>query len=46
MTIHLNMSNLSSVDFTIPTQSSEILILKREMLREFQNKTNCEIIGS
>ena len=26
-------------------QSSEILILKIEMLLEFQNKTNAEIIG-
>ena len=26
-------------------QSSEILILKKEMLLEFQNKTNIEIIG-
>ena len=26
-------------------QSSEILILKTEMLSEFQNKTNVEIIG-
>ena len=26
-------------------QSSEILILKIEMLLEFQNKTNIEIIG-
>ena len=35
------MSNLNSADFTTPnSQSSEILILKIEMLLEFQNKTN------
>ena len=39
------ISNLNSADFTTPNQSSEILILKIEMLLEFQNKTNSEIIG-
>ena len=39
------MSNLNSADFTTPNQSSEILILKIEMLLEFQNKTNIGIIG-
>ena len=34
------MLNLNSADFTTPNQSSEILILKTEMLLEFQNKTN------
>ena len=34
------MSNLNSADFTAPNQSSEILILKIEMLLEFQNMTN------
>ena len=38
------MSNLNSSDFTIPKQPSEILILKIEMLLEFQNKTNTEVI--
>ena len=38
------MSNLNSADFTKPNQSSEILILKVEILLEFQNKTNREII--
>ena len=37
--------NLNSADFTTPNQSSEILILKIEMLLEFQNKRNSEIIG-
>ena len=36
------ISNLNSVDFTTPNQ---ILILKIEMLLEFQNKKNSEIIG-
>ena len=39
------ISNLNSADFTTPNQSSEILILKIEMLLEFQNKRNSEIIG-
>ena len=38
------MSNLTSPDFTTTRQTSEILILKMEML-EFQDKTNIEIIG-
>ena len=38
------MSNLNSADFTTPNQSSEILILKIEMLLEFQNKVNSEFI--
>ena len=37
------MSNLTSPDFTTTRQSSEILILKIEML-EFQDKKNIEII--
>ena len=37
--------NLNSADFITPNQSLEILILKIEMLLEFQNKTNREIIG-
>ena len=39
------ISNLNSADFTTRNQSSEILILKIEMLLEFQNKRNSEIIG-
>ena len=39
------ISNWNSADFTIPDQSSEILILKIEILLEFQNKRNSEIIG-
>ena len=39
------ISNLNSVDFTTPNQPSEILILKIEMLLEFQNKRNNKIIG-
>ena len=39
------ISNLNSADFTTPKQSSEILILKIEMLLNFQNKRNSEIIG-
>ena len=39
------ISNLNSADFTTPNQSSEILILKIEILLEFQNKSNGEIIG-
>ena len=39
------MSNLNSDDFKTPNQLSEILILKIEILSEFQNKTNGEIIG-
>ena len=39
------ISNLNSADFTTPNQSSEILILKIEMLLVFQNKRNSEIIG-
>ena len=38
------MLNLTSPDFTTTRQSSEILILKIEML-EFQDKKNIEIIG-
>ena len=38
-------SNLNSANFTTPNQSSEISILKIEMLLEFQNKRNSEIIG-
>ena len=37
-------SNLTSPDFITTTQSSEILILKIEML-EFQDKKNIEILG-
>ena len=40
---------LLKISFLLPLlfckQSSEILILKIEMLLEFQNKTNIEIIG-
>ena len=36
--------NLNSADFTTSKQLSEILILKIEMLLEFQNKRNSEII--
>ena len=39
------MSNLNSAEITTPNQSSDILIRKIEMLLEFQNKTNIEIIG-
>ena len=39
------ISNLNSADFTTPNQSSESLILKIEMLLEFQNKRNNEITG-
>ena len=39
------ISNLNSADFTTSNQSSEILILKIEMLLEFQNKRNSEIIA-
>ena len=39
------ISNLNSADFSAPSQSSEILVLKIEMLLEFQNKRNGEIIG-
>ena len=39
------MSNLNSVDFATPNHSSRFLILKTEMLLEFQNRTNIEIIG-
>ena len=39
------ISNLNSADFTTRNQSSEILILKIEMLFEFQNKRNSESIG-
>ena len=38
------ISNLNSADFATPNRSSEILILKIEMLLEFQNKRNGEII--
>ena len=37
--------NLNSPDFTTSNQSPEILIRKIEMLLEFQNKKNIEIIG-
>ena len=37
--------NLNSLDFTTSNQSPEILILKIEMLLDFQNKKNIEIIG-
>ena len=33
-------SNLNLADFRTPNQSSEILILKTEMLLQFQNKRN------
>ena len=33
-----------SADFTTPNQSSEIVILKIEMLLEVQNKANSEFI--
>ena len=41
------ISNLNSADFTTSKQSAEILILKIEMLLEFQNSeiVNSEIIG-
>ena len=39
------ISNLNSADFATPNQSSVILILNIEMLLEFQNKWNGEIIG-
>ena len=39
------MLNLNSADFTTPKKSSKILILKIEILLEFQNMTNIEIIG-
>ena len=38
------ISSLNSADFTTQNQSSEILILKIEMLLEFQINTNNEII--
>ena len=38
------MSNLNSADFTALNQSSEISILKIDMLLEFQNKANNEFI--
>ena len=37
--------NLNSADFTAPNQSSEISILKTEILHVFQNKMNIQIIG-
>ena len=40
------ISNLNSAGFTTPNQSSEILILQIEMILEFQNKRNSEIIES
>ena len=40
------MSNLPSADSTTTRQASDILILKIEMLLEFQDKKNIEIIGS
>ena len=39
------ISNLNSAGFTTSNQSSEILILKIEMLLKFQNNRNGEIIG-
>ena len=39
------ISNLNSADFTTPNQSRESLVLKIEILLQFQNKTNSEIIG-
>ena len=41
------MPNLNSANFTTQNSQSseEILILKRETLPEFQNKTNIKIIG-
>ena len=36
------MLNLNSADFTTSNQSSDIVILKTEMLLEFQNKVNSE----
>ena len=38
------ISNFISADFATPNQSSEVLILKIEMLLELQNKRNSEII--
>ena len=38
------MLNLNSAHFTKPNQLSEISILKTEILLEFQNKANIEII--
>ena len=40
------ISNLNSADFTTPTQSSEILILKIEMFLEFQNKRIVKLLDS
>ena len=40
------MSNLNSADFTTTIHSSDILIPDIEMLIEFQNKTNIEIMVS
>ena len=38
------MSNLNSADFTTTRQSSGILIIKIEILLEFQDKKNIEVI--
>ena len=38
-------ANLTSAHFATTRRSSEILILKIEMLLEFQDKKNIEIIG-
>ena len=38
------MSNLNSAGFTTLNQSSKIVILKIEMLLEFQNKASSEVI--
>ena len=38
------MVNLNSANFITPNESSEIVILKIEMLLEFQNKGNSEFI--
>ena len=39
------MSNLTSAFFRCTKQSSEILILKTEILLDFQRKTNIETTG-
>ena len=39
------MLNLNSSDFATPNSHHRILIVKIEMLLEFQSKTNIEIIG-
>ena len=42
---HVEFEFSSFISFTAPTVTSEILILKIEMLLEFQNKANVEITG-